>query len=482
MAQSCHSKVIFALAVIIAVTYFLQCLLLTTQEHGETKRLYHRTALVEQSGLHEGSPLLAPSSTQPSNYYHQLLEVEVASVISRVLSEGDYPIYILSLQYSDQQTAALKNLLSLQCWASSVNALVIEPSMVRSQFATPLQVESEHDVIRFSDIFDVVEWNDVYVRTQGFLPFAKFESFLQDAPRKIVFVQITQVPTKQAQQQNVSIVSCHAPRFCVRYQDFMTRYKFTVVREVCILLGRNAVLTTEQFTRLVFAGLSRVTVIFKEWRGISLESDHDEHTFIIRDSQCSRRRILPHVVSLSPSQRVLQDAHTYIQKYLKGGAFVAVMVRLEYAVRYLHRQNSVNVENCLRSVLSSWSDMVETANTTNTFLSLDIGKFGSYEFEVHKNQWNVHDVSEKLKTFYKSIYAKSFTITDWENTFTDVSGTTNQGYIAILQKAIAIHGKCLLLAGGGSFQLHALKLKRNINPKSRCHTVLHAYPCRVTHT
>lgn len=481
-----QSKLTYVLAIIGVASYVLLYLLMVTKDCEEARVTAYGATITDHPQPRNDPGMLHASvlvdDTVPLKFYHEVPARKNLGVVPETHSkERGHDGYILSLKYSDQQTAALKNLLSLQCWASSVDAAVVEPSLVESQFATPLQLDrSWSQTVSFSDIFDVEEWNTEYVTPQHFYPLARFDTFLRSGPKQVIYVHIIQRPVHDFEQSDFHPIYCQPPQFRKRYQDFLTLHNLDVVREVCISLGRNAVMNNEQFRQLVFAGHSNVTVIFQSWRGISLESDHDEHTITIKDSQCSRRRILPHAVELSPSLTVLRDAQAYIRRYLKAGSFIAIMVRLEYAVRYLHGQGSNNVEMCLHAVLTSWHELVQRANTTATFLAADVGRFGSYEFQVHKDQWKRYNISETVRSFIQSIYGTNYTVKKWEDTFSETSGTTNRGYIAMLQKAVAVRGKCLLVAGGGSFQLHALKLYRSLHPMTRCQVALHHGPCRVT--
>ena len=63
---------------------------------------------------------------------------------------------MLAHYYYDQQTAALKNLFSLQCWAAQLNMPVVEPFVVKSMIQTSLE-NDVRDLLRFSDLYDMQE-------------------------------------------------------------------------------------------------------------------------------------------------------------------------------------------------------------------------------------------------------------------------------------------------------------------------------------
>ena len=385
--------------------------------------------------------------------------------------------YILAIQYSDQQTAALKNLLSLQCWAAELNMTIVEPFMIESMFGTPQSIlNGSNSLIRFSDVFDMEQWDTVYVKPQQFSPFTRWEDFLRNAPRNVILVHI-----KQSRMKGHHVRTCSALGVSLHYSQFLQQHCFTIFREVCLLIGMNSVMTKEQFSYLCIDNYDarNITLIFVEWRGISLEGDNDEHTITVRDSRCARHKILPPLPKLDPSQRVFKDADMYIRSHLKNSDYIAIMVRLEYAVRYLSGENTSNAATCLNSVLDRWKQMSKETNIQNTFLSIDVGRFGSQEFQSFENQWKEYHVVEHTRAFFTSIYGSSITLEGWEQAFVDISGTSNPGYIAMLQKAIAIRAQCVILAGGGSFQIHALKMYRHLHPKKQCQALLDQSPCRV---
>ena len=63
---------------------------------------------------------------------------------------------------------------------------------------------------------------------------------------------------------------------------------------------------------------------------------------------------------------------------------------------------------------------------------------------------------EVLAAIFGYIFDETITLEDYENSFEDVTGTQNGGYVSTLQKTLACRGHCLLMIGGGLFQQHAL--------------------------
>lgn len=70
-----------------------------------------------------------------------------------------------------------------------------------------------------------------------------------------------------------------------------------------------------------------------------------------------------------------------------------------------------------------------------------------------------------------SFHHKFQSFKQWEESFTNVTGKTkDQTFIAALQRAIASRAKCLLLFGGGSYELLAFRdyLRNNPDRSKQC--------------
>ena len=70
-----------------------------------------------------------------------------------------------------------------------------------------------------------------------------------------------------------------------------------------------------------------------------------------------------------------------------------------------------------------------------------------------------------------SFHHKFQSFQKWEESFNEATGgIKDQTYIAALQRVIASRAKCLLLFGGGTFELLAFRdyLRNHPNPSERC--------------
>ena len=111
------------------------------------------------------------------------------------------------------------------------------------------------------------------------------------------------------------------------------------------------------------------------------------------------------------------------------------------------------------------------SHVNNTFVALDVGQFGSFGYQMFKNQCRLkYNTTRHVDHFIKTtiLYGNSTTTEEWEQAFVNVSGTLKPGYIAALQKVITANAKCILLAGGGKFHAYTLNLYNKLHPQTQC--------------
>ena len=110
----------------------------------------------------------------------------------------------------------------------------------------------------------------------------------------------------------------------------------------------------------------------------------------------------------------------------------------------------------------------------NIFVTADIGKYGSNTWHQMVRSWDrnlTSGVLEVIKRTVTTLYSNSWTFEEWEQSFGTASGgIEDQSYIAALQKGIAGRARCLLLFGGGGFQLVALYDVTYLNISHNCAT------------
>ena len=176
-----------------------------------------------------------------------------------------------------------------------------------------------------------------------------------------------------------------------------------------------------------------------------------------------------------PSPKLLNDAKYYTNTYLRGQTKVAVMIRSEQAIRGFQTGNRLKQLNlCINKVVDIARNLTSTTsspNTSNIFLTLDVGKYGSNSVEsvLRLSKYNLKnkssDVITSVKNIVPTLYGRNWTFVEWEESFIKAAdGYENPGYIASLQRTIASRADCLILMGGGDYQRLALHDYLELHP------------------
>ena len=385
--------------------------------------------------------------------------------------------YVLAASYYEQQSMGSRNMFQLQCWAGRLGLLVVKPVMKGSKLVTPLDDQAQRTMLKFEDSFNLTEWNQKGLMLNH-APLVEWNQFLTEAPRSVVFARFKYPSVsllKSRQKAGESVL--HQPQGD-RYKSgcdskwpskadlsFLTSKGFKVVRNVCFNFFFGDELSVEEFHQHLLGDLSArdVSVIFELWRGLG-----SAQRVLVRNACPGSFPIQEYI---GPSERLLQDASKYARAYLRGGAYMAVMGRLEMPLVTMHKKFPV-VPFCLEETLSQWKLFREETHLEKTFLSMDIGKYGSWRFRYHLDP----DISNKFAEFVSTVFNGSMTAKEWERTFEAVSSVKDAGYIGLLQKVVVTRAKCILFVGGGAFQRHALHLYKQLhpNPEDQCIRVVKA--------
>lgn len=383
--------------------------------------------------------------------------------------------YMLADDYWEQQSSGSRNLQLLQCWAGHLNLSVVEPFTEDSTFRTylttlhPVNKQGQPE-LRFSDLFDLQTWNQKN-QALGHAKLDRWEDFLINTPKEVITVQfkyayVDEVHQNRKQLKNNPISSLQSS---VRYKNgcpkgwprenqlqFLRSQHIRIVRNVCFNFEYGDFLTTEDFKKHIYDRFApeNTTVVFKQWRGTG-----GIGRVLVKDSPCHNTFIQEYIV---PSQRLITDTQLYTLKYLTGSntTYIAIMARLEKSKITMRRDGIVTY--CLNKTISYWEQLKAESGIDTTFLSIDIGKYGSNSF---RNTGDKSDLLTEFRKFFRRLYNNSLTVPTWERSFEEVSHSTDAGYIALLQKTIVTHAKCVIFVGGGSFQKHALHLYKSLHPR-----------------
>ena len=406
--------------------------------------------------------------------------------------------FVVALKIYEQQTMASGNLMQLQCWAKLLNLAVVKPFMKDSFLSTPMDETKHYTMLTLDDTFDMDDWSQ-HTAKLGYAPLVDWHHFVQNAPRDVIVVQIkypTLTHVKAVRSQGLAFP--HPPsgeeykegcRFKMlsssgKLGTALRAKSFRVVRKVCFNFLTGDELSLKQFHSDILGEYQpeNVTIIFDEWRGIK-----ENQRVLLQEDFCQEEH--PYREFLKPSQRLLKDAEAYAKRFLtqdnttivsntsqasNSPEYLAIIARYEMTglTRSLKRGNDSHaiIPYCLQLTLETMEWMQWKSGLRSTFLSIDIGKYGSHSFGL-KNYFN-HLAD--MESFVRQVYCGKMDVREWERTFEAVAHTTDGGYIAMLQEVLVVRAKCIIFVGGGSFQRHAFNLYSELHPDKdeRCYRVI----------
>ena len=386
-------------------------------------------------------------------------------------SESSAKGHVLAINYYEQQSMGSRNLFQLQCWAQHLGLVVVKPVMKDSSLITPLDQHQQQSLLKFEDSFDLGEWTKQTI-TSHFAPLVEWSEFLSKAPRDVILV-LYNYPSvsvlKSRQKAGEPVLQDHVGD---RYQSgcgsnwptssqlaFLKANNFRVVRSVCFNFYYGDQLTMDEFNAHLLGEhpARNVTIIMDLWRGLGTGQ-----RVLIKDV-CTSAYPLNEYIKLS--SQLHDDAVKYIETYLRGFPYIAVMGRLEMTLITVHKKEPV-LPFCLKKIVSELDEFKKDMKINTVFLSIDIGRYGSKKWRTSIDP----DLKRDFSSFVQNIYGPSMSVGRWEKTFEDTAMTRDAGYIGLLQKAIVTQAKCILFVGGGAFQRHALHLYKQLHPRKedRC--------------
>ena len=393
--------------------------------------------------------------------------------------------YVLVASFREQQTKASDNLFGLQCWAKTLLVNIVEPFIENSHFVVPMSGD-QSNLLRYRDIFDLDVWQ-LLTAQYRFAPLSSWDSFLSNAPRKLIVVRFKYLSAKMSKKRKSSnesvthfAVSSSFKEGCDmnnielsrKIHYLITEHNFTVIRKVCFNFALGDELTLLQFNRHLYEGLrpKTVTVLMEEWRGLG---SLDNGKRVVLSNACLPSKYVQSVTYTWPSQQLICDAKKYRQKYLKTANYISLMVRTE---KILSLNSSRDfMASCLNETLKSWKELVDKTGMATTFLAMDIGSYGSDSLVEQNGDSKYYPFLDLYEVFLQQLFGPRATIKTWELGFEATAAKRDLGYIGSLQKTLAAQSRCMVLSGGGTFQKHAQHIYDRINHGRRkpCVKVLH---------
>ena len=370
--------------------------------------------------------------------------------------------YMLSFRYYEQQTQGARNLLQMQCLAHSFGMKIVEPFVVKSMFSIPISdISSTGNLskkfLSLGDLVDMERWNSEASKKFGYSSVASWQDFLLNAPRNVIAHCIRyrnppniQVPIPGFNYREGCPSMCYE-KF-IKSMEYLGAFGFHLVQKTCSnFVDYAGSVTREDFFENVMDKYSskEVTLIVNEFRGFF---------GLYRLPVLSECGIIHKKINFSivPSSRIMSDTHKYSRDVFQGRPYVAVIARIERVILHLHK----NVSKCSQEIRGILKDLKSSHGISDTFLAMDVGKFGS----SGSMRNNFQPYGELL---FKSIYEEQWTFEQWERSFESSASSDNPAYVANLQRTLAASSQCLILFGGGGFQSQARNLYEKLHPDSK---------------
>lgn len=380
--------------------------------------------------------------------------------------------YVITQTYGGQMTRAIKNMMIQQCWAGTVgdSLRIVEPFSSESnlfhapRFWDALRHNQLHEAATFSEYYDLDYFNKLSQKEKG-ASVVKWNDFLNNAPRAAVVVTIPPGGCRSlsssitSKRQYLSTSKCKGSKSYQEFLQGLLKLKFSFVKELCVDCSHlQRSLTLAELQNELYGGrnVSETTLIFSGWRSFNVVG-----SWLQLPSYCINAQKPDSSTRLVPSLSVLNHTNYYRKRILKSKKVIAVMLRIErfLTLKVMGRSNET-VDSCLSNTLKIHEHVLQNPKMANssTFLTLDIGRFGSGIMKdpstvARFGQDSLSSIREAVYNVFKHLYKGHWTMSSWEQSFIEAtSGIAERGYIAMLQRSIATHADCLILMGGGSFQ------------------------------
>ena len=407
-----------------------------------------------------------------------------------VIPSGD-STYIITQTFGGQMTRAIRNMMVQQCWGASLGqTYLVEPFSSHSMLyhsSSQWSRSKLHDAVRFSEFYDLRHYN-LNSQREGSIELVTWEKFLQNAPRQSVVLVTPEKKCNLSWKKRLSpgarfLSNCS---FNDAFRDFVNGLKtfnFKVIKVVCVDCSTLIVpLTPRELHKELYEGhgFQRVTVLVNAWRNYVYTS-----SWLQLPKLCKLCENPSTSIRLRPSKLVKNHTQYYKKTILKSRSLVAVMIRTErFLVQQVSGKIQTNLSSCINRTLQVLDKIKTEMRNVGTFLTLDIGRFGSHGMQtpnvVSRLTSHGEDTEETIAYIadntIKYVYNGTLSRETWEETFVESSGgITDTGYIAMLQRNIATEADCLILMGGGSFQQVAayqyIQNHHNVTSNNCFHTV-----------
>ena len=380
------------------------------------------------------------------------------SFSSESTADPQKKIFILTHSFGGQLTRAVRNMMMQQCWARDLSPAVriLEPFSQESQLLHTPQIweavkrGKTQNVARFSDYFDLELYNNISLQDGG-APLIKWEELLLHAPRQAIAVLTPQASCSLIVNHRLKTT---VDRFFKDFLKTLQQMNFKILNIVAVnCYDRNR---SKKLKQLLLTHMHNSTIVFSSWRNYNVAK-----TWLTVNPRCDISDKYP-ADRLRPSSKMRRHTHNYHSQVLRADKTIAIMLRVERFLTLKKSSQTVEetVDSCLEKTLEVYSDLKRDSRWAGSqpFLTLDIGRYGSGLMQrnetVQRMNESLEAVTSSVRHLLVEIYEGRWrSLEEWEESFLEATeGIGERGYVAMLQREIAVGSDCLILMGGGSFQ------------------------------
>ena len=374
------------------------------------------------------------------------------------------PGYVTGWEFTEEQTCALRNLLGLQHWATTINYRVVEPFVYNSFFAMCYFLSDPivHS-LRFRDYFDINDWNNHVMKHNVGKPLVSWEEFAENASRELIVVNVlidckgdTTVFVDEELDNECRVM--YGINYSYNFTDTsLSNLGFKIVRWVCFKFTPSSTISIAEFNNYIFGPFnsSSPSVLFISFPGVLPGRVNFKETGFHHR----------HANWFKCSEHVHEDSKKYIEMFLGNEHFTAVAIRTvkiatDLVETMLIKPTATKVKKFFEQCINVLAKVLLRI-PGRVFLALDIGRFGALD----ESKYLTHEISQYLiDNLVRMVYHDTWNQTAYEDSFiTATGGVSDKGYIASLQREVILHATSIIISGKGNFQR---SLRENFKNKS----------------
>ena len=455
-----------------------------TSKAADSSKSLGTTVKSEPTSSSESSTTAATSQPAARTVKLKISDTEVTRVVHKT-KEPHGHIFVYSS--FEEQTNGARNLWQLEMWAKLLDMKVAVPFAVNSMFGISGAAPNFDQALRFSDYYDIEEWNKS-VRKYGGSPLVQWEEFLCTAPLNAVILYTIMRPSDRppyvVTYDNIDDVKKYDPGKYEQITDGDMHWieeNFNIIRVVTLIRNDKAKhpLALNDFNSYVFGNLkpNNVTLIVVNWIGIGVQTSRIEIKGGAPASFLSATRISFITTSrgahmspvVAPSTRIMEAYKAYKAEFIGDRKYIGVLFRTQLVMFFGSGSTDFGKQSkfllgCSKTVRH---ELDKLRNKWGMFLAYDLGQFGSVGFFD-----TFHD--QRLFPLREQIFLDVFNGTvlpDQRDSMLikAASGVTDTGFIALLEKTIAVHADCVILLGKfSSFIRSAASMYLSLHDVNRC--------------